>query len=61
MATKKYQKSLSQSERVFWRDVFRAIAGQCASRSNEKIVAKASDVADLAIAEYRQRITWRQQ
>ena len=61
MATKTHGKSMTQPERAFWRDVFIAIAAQCAGgRSNEKLVAKASDVADLAVAEYRQRITWRQ-
>lgn len=51
----------TQSERSFWRDVVIAdLAREGRVRSIQKRIERASDLADLAVAEFRKRVTWRQ-
>ena len=62
MATKNgNHRKMSQPERAFWRDAFLAVAPW--HEPDEKLetsVQRAADFADLAVAELRKRITWRQ-
>jgi hypothetical protein len=61
MATKNHKQSLTQPERAFWRDVVIAdLSREGRTGSIQKRIERASDLADLAIAELRTRITWRQ-
>lgn len=61
MATKNHKQSITQPERAFWRDVVIAdLAREGRTRSIQKRIERASDLADLAVAQLRARITWRQ-
>jgi hypothetical protein len=61
MATKNHKQSMSQPERALWRDVLIVDLGrEGRTRSIQKRIERASDLADLAVAEFRSRITWRQ-
>lgn len=62
MATKNgnHRKSMSQPERAFWRDVFKAIAPWHEPDEDiDESVERAADFADKSVDEYRKRITWR--
>jgi hypothetical protein len=62
MATKNHKQSMTQPERSFWRDVVIAdLSREGRTHSIQKRIERASDLADLAVAELRARITWRQQ
>jgi hypothetical protein len=62
MATKNHKQSMTQPERAFWRDVLIADLSRegRTPRSIQKRIERASDLADLAVAEFRARVTWRQ-
>lgn len=57
----KNRNALSQTERSLWRDVLIADLGrEGRTRSLDKRLERASDLADLAVRRYRERITWGQ-
>jgi hypothetical protein len=61
MARKDHGKSMSQPERSLWRDVLIAdLSREGRTRSIDKRIERASDLADLAVLAYRERVTWRQ-
>lgn len=52
---------MSQPERSLWREVLIAdLSREGRTRTIDKRIERASDLADLAVLAYRERITWRQ-
>lgn len=61
MATKR-SNTTTQTERSLWQKVLVAdLSREGRLRSIHKRIDRASDLADLAVQRYRERITWRSQ